>query len=151
MTQHISRAALVSLALLITLRAVTGVVAGQVSNLSTSVLMSKEVLIAGREVLLGDIASVASADEELAGRLRKINVCSAAEPGSSQTLHIGYVKSRVRQYGILPESINWNALSTAGGAARRFGSFIRSHSPNCLLACRQTRTQKPATPTTSTH
>lgn len=76
-------------------------------NIPTSVVVNKESLISDSEVLLKDIASIASSDEALADKLRNIQICSAAEPGLSKALHIGYVKSRVRQQGILPESIQW--------------------------------------------
>jgi len=76
-------------------------------DIPTSVTMNKEALILKSEVLLKDIAAIESSDKILADKLRNIQICSAAEPGLSKALHIGYIKSRVRQQGILPESIEW--------------------------------------------
>ncbi len=70
-------------------------------------MINKEALILESEVLLKDIASVAASDETLADMLRNVQICSAAQPGRSKALHVGYIKSRVRQQGILPESIKW--------------------------------------------
>ena len=78
-----------------------------------SIVMNEKAVIAGRMILLGDIASIDSSDEAFITRLKKVEICSAAEPGFSQTLHIGYIKSRLRQQGIIPESIKWSGSERA--------------------------------------
>lgn len=75
-----------------------------------SIVMNEKAVITGRVILLGDIASIESSDEELISTLKKIEICSAAGPGFSQTLHIGYIKSRMRQQGIIPNSIKWSGF-----------------------------------------
>ena len=106
--RYTHRFILLNLVLLIMLVVGSGTAADRASNLPTSVLLNKEALIVKCEVLLGDIASIVSPDEVLADRLRKIHICTVAEPGSARTLHAGYVKSRMRRQGIPPESINWS-------------------------------------------
>lgn len=72
-----------------------------------SVLMVEKAFVTGSEIYVDDIASIESADEALVSILKKIHICPAPEPGFSQTLHVGYIKSRVRQQGIVPEFISW--------------------------------------------
>lgn len=76
-------------------------------TLKTSALLNAEASVAGANIFLGDIASISSSSETFAAKLKKINICRAAQPGDSQVVHIGYVKTRVRQQGIAPEVINW--------------------------------------------
>jgi len=90
-----------------------------------SVTIAEDALINGRDIYLGDIAAIESASESvqafekslskrvqggeapLLDKIRKILICPAAEPGSSVTLHSSFIKSRVRQQGVSPESILW--------------------------------------------
>lgn len=73
-----------------------------------SIVMVERALVTGREIHLGDIASIESASEALREEARKAQICRASEPGFSKTLHVGYIKSRLRQQGIPDEHISWS-------------------------------------------
>lgn len=97
-----------SLILLIMIGAGSEAAESKATPLSISIMINEQATIASSMILLGDVAVIESSGKASADKLRKIHICSAAGPDLSRTLHIGYVKSRVRQQGILPESINWS-------------------------------------------
>jgi flagella basal body P-ring formation protein FlgA len=73
-----------------------------------SIVMVERALVTGREIHLGDIASIKSASGSLLEEARNAQICRASEPGFSKTLHVGYIKSRLRQQGIPDEYISWS-------------------------------------------
>jgi len=73
-----------------------------------SITIPENPSVNGKEVYLGDIASISVSNEAESKLLGKVHLCQAAKPGFSVTLNIGYVKSRAKQQGVSPESLIWN-------------------------------------------
>jgi len=109
MSLWVYRSLIFALALFLTV----GALSSESQSEQASIAMKEKAVITGRAIFLGDIASIESSDESLLSALKKIEICSAAEPGFSQTLHAGYIKSRMRQQGIVPESIKWGDCQRA--------------------------------------
>jgi len=106
----ISRLLLLSVFLLLVVcapRAIPGLQDADTSG-EISIVMLERALVTEREIHLEDIASIKSANESLQEEAGKVQICRAAEPGFSKTLHVGYIKSRVRQQGIPDEHITWS-------------------------------------------
>lgn len=82
-----------------------------ISNISAvenvSVTISENSYIVGKNIYLGDIAHIESSNEKLRQEIAKLVISPSAEPGMSILLHIGYIKSRIRNQGIDPDSIIW--------------------------------------------
>lgn len=82
-----------------------------ISNISAvenvSVTISENAYVVGKNVYLGDIAYIESSNEKLKQDIAKLVISPSAEPGMSISLHIGYIKSRIRNQGIDPDSIVW--------------------------------------------
>ena len=97
-----------SLVLLIMMGAGGNAAESKATPRAMSILIDDQAVITGSKILLGDIAVIESPDKASVDNLEKMQICSAAGPDYSRTLHIGYIKSRIRQQGVLPESINWS-------------------------------------------
>jgi flagella basal body P-ring formation protein FlgA len=74
----------------------------------TSVSMLENSYVNGKEIYLSDVARIDALEQTAKDKLQKVFICRSAEPGSSVTLNISYIKSRAKQQGIIPESISWN-------------------------------------------
>jgi len=83
-------------------------ISGFGDNQKASVSLLENSYVSDVEVRLGDIASIDSNEQSMKDKLQKMYICRSAEPGSSVTLNVSYIKSRIKQQGIAPESINWN-------------------------------------------
>lgn len=94
--------------ILISLFAITDIYAVE----NVCVTISQNSYIAGKNIYLGDIAYIESADEKLKQEIEKLLISPAAEPGMSTLLHIGYIKSRIRSQGVDPESIIWKGADS---------------------------------------
>jgi len=105
-----SRLLLLSIVLLLVVYAPRSIPGLQDADTSgeISIVMVERALVTEREIHLDDIASIKSPNETLQEEAGKVQICRAAEPGFSKTLHVGYIKSRVRQQGIPIEYINWS-------------------------------------------
>ncbi len=102
-----------------------------------SIVMVERATVTGREIYLGDIASIESASEALREEARKAQICRASEPGFSRTLHVGYIKSRLRQQGIPAEYISWGGAQQViveTKAARLTPQKIMSHAEAFLAS-----------------
>lgn len=119
-----------SLILLIMIGAGSEAAENEATPLSISVMIDEQAVIANSMILLDDIAVIESSHKASADKLRKIHISSAAVPERSRTLHIGYIKSRVRQQGILPESINWSGAEQV--AVKTKAQYL---SPEEILSC----------------
>lgn len=107
-----------------------------------SIVMVERALVTGREVHLEDIASINSASEALQEEARKVQICRASEPGFSKTLHLGYIKSRLRQQGIPDEHVSWSGAQQViveTKATRLTPQKIRSHAEAFLTSWINTR------------
>lgn len=82
-----------------------------IENISITILENS--YIVGKNIYLGDIAYVESTNEKLKQEIEKIVIIPSAEPGASLSLHIGYIKSRLRSQGVDPESITWKGSDSA--------------------------------------
>jgi flagella basal body P-ring formation protein FlgA len=80
---------------------------GLTTDMSASVNIIENPSVAGKYIFLGDISIIESPDANIKEKLQKANICPSAEPGSSVTLNIGYIKSRIKQQGIQAESVMW--------------------------------------------
>lgn len=83
----------------------------EVNKSKISIVMSEKSLVTGHFIRLGDIASIGSSDEDDSEQLSKLkDVCigPSPEPGYSQTIHRGYVRSRVQQDGFPADAISWD-------------------------------------------
>ena len=74
---------------------------------NASVTIMENSYVVGKNIYLGDIADVESNNEKLKQEIEKLIIVPSAEPGMSVSLHVGYIKSRVRSQGIDPQSIIW--------------------------------------------
>lgn len=63
----------------------------------------------GKDIYLGDIASIDASNEMEGKTIGKVYLCQAAKPGSKLTLNISYIKSIAKQQGISTESLIWNS------------------------------------------
>jgi len=77
-----------------------------------NVNIKPKAMVIGPEVYLSELAKIEASDGKTQQNvsleeIRKINICNAPEPGFSKTIHVEYIKSRVRQQGISLELINW--------------------------------------------
>jgi flagella basal body P-ring formation protein FlgA len=107
-----------------------------------SIVMIERALVTGREIHLGDIAFIKSASEALREEARKAQICRASEPGFSKTLHVGYIKSRLRQQGIPAEYISWGGAQQViveTKATRLTPQKIMSHAEAFLTSWINTR------------
>lgn len=73
-----------------------------------SIIINENPTVEGKEIYLGDIASIKTNDASILETLRKIHICQSANPGSSVKINISYIKSRARQQGIQIESLVWD-------------------------------------------
>ncbi len=83
---------------------------GAIENVSVTI--SENSYITGNNIYLGDIAYIESSNEKLKKEIEKLVISPAAEPGMTVSLHIGYIKSRIRSQGIDPNSIVWKGADS---------------------------------------
>ena len=74
------------------------------------IALRTQVAAEGPEVLLGQIAEI-TAPAELAGKLAAVSLGSAPVAGSQRTLQVGYLKLRLRRFGVNPETVDWQGES----------------------------------------
>ncbi|HGJ65606.1 TPA: flagellar basal body P-ring formation protein FlgA [bacterium] len=73
-----------------------------------SITIPENPIVNGKEIYLGDIASISVSDVAESRKLSKVHICQSAKPGASITLNIGYIKSRAKQQGVSIDSLIWN-------------------------------------------
>lgn len=80
---------------------------GLSDDMKASVYINENPIVTGKDIYLGDVSLIESPDANIREKLTKAHICRSAELNSSVTLNINYIKSRVKQQGIPPESIMW--------------------------------------------
>ncbi len=73
-----------------------------------TVFLYEQADVTGRDIVLGSIATIKSADEELTAKLAAVVVAPAALPGRSQRVTVGHIDTRLRQAGIDPRSLEFS-------------------------------------------
>jgi flagella basal body P-ring formation protein FlgA len=73
-----------------------------------SITIPETSIVNGKEIYLGDIASISVSDVAESRKLSKVHICQSAKPGASIKLNIGYIKSRAKQQGVSTDSLIWN-------------------------------------------
>lgn len=80
---------------------------GLSDDMKASVYITENPIVMGKDIYLDDISLIESPDANIREKLAKAHICRSPELNSSVTLNINYIKSRVKQQGIRPESIIW--------------------------------------------
>jgi len=102
-----------------------------------TIIVEPKAMIAGSEVYLKDLAKIEVSNGLSLEEIENVHICDAAEPGFSKTLHIGYIKSRVRQQGIKIELIDWKGSDRTvieTRATRLSSQDIYSHIQKLLIS-----------------
>lgn len=73
------------------------------------ITIAENPIVDGKEVYLGDIASIKTSDGLESDMINKVHLCQSAKPGSSVKLNIGYIKSRTKQQGVSPDLFVWDS------------------------------------------
>jgi hypothetical protein len=84
--------------------AILAALAGHAQEARPVVVLRVECMVAGPEVLLGQVADL-QADAELAAKLAAISLGSAPVAGTPRRIETGYIKLRLRRYGIDPGTL----------------------------------------------
>lgn len=99
------------------------------------VVLRAEATVDAPEVLLGQIADV-QAPAELSAKLAQVSLGSGPVAGAQRTIEAGYVKLRLRRFGIDPASIDLRGERVTVASAKAGGEQVAPSSGVTALGAR---------------
>jgi flagella basal body P-ring formation protein FlgA len=81
------------------------IISGMAQAADVSVTLKEKVVVKGAQIHLGDICHIESLDPDLGQQLNRLVVAKAPQPGRSRKISIDYLRLRIKQMDLSPDTI----------------------------------------------